>query len=119
MSFMKMRVILFILMLSCARELSAQATQPFLHEFRKGKSILYYSYMQRYDSTFLIGSLKERASGQSVLDVNITVKGFPIGTVPDTTGNFKIRLRLPVKELHHCCEGLFTRQANPPALSGR
>lgn len=83
-------------MLSCACELSAQAAQTFLHEFRKGKSVLYYSYTQRHDSTFLVGSLKERASGRSVLNVNITVKGFPIGTVPDVTGNF--RIRLPAKE---------------------
>jgi hypothetical protein len=93
---MKIRIIILMVMLSCARELSAQASQPFLHEFRKGKSILEYSYIQRHDSTFLTGCLKEKSARRPVIGVNIIVKGFPIGTVSDMTGNF--RIFLPAKD---------------------
>lgn len=75
---------------------AAQTSEPLLHEYMKGKSILLYSYAQRHDSTFLIGRLKERRSGQPVSNINILVKEFRVGTVPDSLGNFSIFL--PVKQ---------------------
>lgn len=90
------RLLIPILLATFAHsKMDAQAVEPFLHEFKKGKTILLYSYAQRRDSTFLTGYLKEKG-GQPLLNMNITVKGFPIGTVPDTNGNF--RIFLPVKE---------------------
>jgi hypothetical protein len=87
---------LFLLTFTHCNLTVAQPAMSFLHEFKKGKSILLYSYTQRRDSTFLTGHLQARGSRQPVLNVNIIVKGFPIGTVPDIHGTFMIFL--PAKE---------------------
>jgi hypothetical protein len=90
---MKQLLIMVFLFWSC----SAMAqTSPFMHEYKSGKSILMYSYLQRNDSSFIYGHLKEKKTDVPILNVNIQVKDFRIGTVPDLDGNFK--LFLPGKE---------------------
>ena len=71
-------------------------TGPYLHEYKSGKHIFMYSYIQKNDSSFIHGLLKERRTDIPIQNINIAVKDFPIGTVPDTVGNFK--LFLPRKE---------------------
>lgn len=67
-------------------------TEPYMHEYKNGKSILLYSYIQRNDSSFMYGHLKEKKRNASILNVNILVKDFRIGTVPDLDGNFTLFL---------------------------
>lgn len=52
--------------------------------------------MQRNDSSFMYGHLKEKKTNAPILNINILVKDFRIGTVSNREGNF--RLFLPRKE---------------------
>ena len=90
-----MKQFLISLLLLCSSSLSAQTYEPYLHEYKKGKSILRYSYIQRNDSSFIVGQLKDRKTGASVPNINILIKEFRIGTVPDLEGNFVLFLPRP------------------------
>lgn len=63
-----------------------------MHEYKKGKSIMLYSYIQRNDSSFLYGHLKERKSNAPIQNINLVVKDFRIGTVSNLDGNFTLFL---------------------------
>lgn len=63
-----------------------------MHEYKKGPCTLFYSYIQRNDSTFMYGYLKDKKTNAPVLNVNIGVKDFSIGTVPRLDGNFLLFL---------------------------
>lgn len=63
-----------------------------MYEYKNGKSVLHYSYIQRNDSSFMDGHLKEKKTNASILNINISVKDFRIGTVPDLDGNFTLFL---------------------------
>lgn len=67
-------------------------TESYMHEYKSGKSILTYSYIQRNDSTFMYGHLKDRKTGAPILNINILVKDFRIGTVTDLGGDFTLFL---------------------------
>ena len=51
-----------------------------------------YSYVQRNDSIFISGYLKDRKLTAPVSDMNVVVKDFMIGTVSDRDGNFSLFL---------------------------
>lgn len=51
-----------------------------------------YSYVQRNDSIFISGHLKDKKSNAPVSDMNVVVKDFRIGTVSDRDGNFRLFL---------------------------
>lgn len=67
-------------------------TEPYMHEYKSGKSILTYSYIQRNDSTFMYGHLKDKKTDAPILNINIVVKDFRIGTVTDLVGDFTLFL---------------------------
>jgi hypothetical protein len=87
-----MKQLFFIIALTGSVDLSAQVNDSHVYEFKRGKSVLLYSYMQKNDSCFIYGHLKERKAHRPILNVNITVKDFRIGTVPDRAGNFRLFL---------------------------
>lgn len=70
----------------------AAQTEPYMHEYKSGKSILRHSYVQRNDSTFMYGHLKDKKTNAPILNINILVKDFRIGTVTDLDGNFTLFL---------------------------
>ena len=78
-----MKKLLIGTLLLSSFSLLAQSDQTYLHEYKNGKSILFYSYIQRNDSSFMVGQLKDRKTDTPVANVNIQVKDFRIGTVPD------------------------------------
>jgi hypothetical protein len=86
---MKQLPVMVFLLWSCS---SVAQTGSFVHEYKTGKSILMYSYIQRNDSSFIYGHLKEKKTHAPILNVNILVKDFGIGTVPGLDGNFTLFL---------------------------
>lgn len=87
-----MKQLFFIIIaLSASVDLPAQVNDSYVYEFKSGKSVLRYSYIQKNDSCFIYGHLEEKAH-QPIIDINITVKDFRVGTVPDRSGNFRLFL---------------------------
>ncbi len=62
------------------------------YNFKSKKSLLIYAYSYKNDSLFFHGQLKEKSTGSPIYNMNIFVKNFRIGTVPDLEGRFKIFL---------------------------
>lgn len=91
-----MKHFLIIAFVCVSFSLSAQADEPSWHEYKKGKVILMYSYVQRNDSIFISGYLEDRRTNSPVSGMNVVVKDFRIGTVSDRDGDF--RLFLPRQE---------------------
>lgn len=87
-----MKQLLNIILLFGSFSSVAQTNVPNMNEYKKGKSILLYSYFQRNDSIFMYGHLKEKKTNAPVLNINIVVRDFRIGTVPDLNGNFVLFL---------------------------
>ena len=50
------------------------------------------SYSIKKDSIYFFGQLSEKASKYPIVNMNVEVKGFKIGTVPDSKGNFVLLL---------------------------
>jgi len=67
-------------------------TEPYIYEYKKGKTILTYSYIHRNDNMFIYGNLQDHKTNAPITDINITLKDFRIGTVTTPAGNFKIFL---------------------------
>lgn len=72
--------------------LSAQTDKAFMHEYKKRNCALAYSYIQKGDSLLIYGHVEDRRTSGPVVGMNIVVMGFPIGTVSDPGGNFKLLL---------------------------
>lgn len=87
-----MKHFLIVVLVCASFTLRAQADGPYLHEYKKGKSILMYSYVQRNDSIFISGYLEDKKSNAPVSDMNVVVKDFRLGTVSDRDGNFRLFL---------------------------
>ena len=85
-----LRLLTIFLLASCSA--AAQADKTFMHEYKKGRSILLYSYIQKNDSAFIYGRVKEKGTDTPILNINILVKDFRIGTVHNTYGNFMLFL---------------------------
>lgn len=87
-----MKQFLTIILLFGSFGLLAQTDESYMHEYKKGPCTLFYSYIQRNDSTFMYGYLKAKKTNAPVLNVNINVKDFSVGTVPRLDGNFLLFL---------------------------
>ncbi|HRK53790.1 MAG TPA: hypothetical protein PK185_07740 [Cyclobacteriaceae bacterium] len=60
--------------------------------FKSKKCVLSYSYLVKNDSTFMHGFLKEIKTNAPVYNMNISVDGHSIGTVPNLEGEFLLYL---------------------------
>lgn len=83
-------VLLFSLNLVCF------AQQHYQLKYKSGKCILMYSFYSLNDSIFIYGQLSEKKTNDPINNMNIIVKGFRIGTVPNPQGEF--RLFLPQRD---------------------
>ena len=92
----RLQSIIIVLFLVCSSTSLAQKNESDMQYFTKGKCELHYAFMNRNDSSFIYGHVKERRTDRAVIGINIIVMGFPIGTVSDSDGNF--RLFLPVRQ---------------------
>ena len=86
-------------MLAVSLALNGQSLNPseyYTNIFKSSKTVLNYKIVDRNDSTFMMGELIERNSRQPIMNMNIELVGYRIGTVPDIGGKF--RLWLPQKD---------------------
>lgn len=90
------RSIIIVLSLVCSSASLAQKSELGMQHFTKGKCVLQYAFMNKNDSSFIYGQVKERRTERAVIGINIILMGFPIGTVSDSDGNFQ--LFLPVRQ---------------------
>lgn len=74
----------------------AQGEKPLNYKYKSKMSLLSYTYLIQNDSVFIYGQLQEKNTNNPVININIVLQDFRIGTVPNLNGEFQ--LFLPRKE---------------------
>jgi len=70
----------------------AQSENPLIYKYKSKMCSLSYTYIIQNDSVFIYGQLHENKTNNPVININILLQDFRIGTVPNLNGEFQLFL---------------------------